>query len=191
VVLPETPRRFSVDEYLLIDRQADRKSEFLDGLIFAMEGASVAHNLIAANLTAALHRKLAGTPCRVFQSDLRVKVADSGLYAYPDIVVACEPLVTTDSHDDTIENPVALVEILSSGAEPYDRGEKFVRYQRISSLRHYLLVAQERIKCDHYARVDRGWLLCSYEERDDSVRLEGLGLDLPLADVYANVKVAT
>lgn len=191
MVLPATPRQFSVDEYLLIDRQADRKSEFLDGQIFAMAGASIAHNLIATNLTSALHRQLADGPCRVFQSDQRVRVADSGLYTYPDVVVACEPLVTTDYHEDTIENPLVLIEILSSSTEPYDRGEKFVRYQRIPSLSHYLLVAQDRVKCDHYARVERGWLLRSYDERDGTVRLEDLGLDLPLADVYANVKAGS
>lgn len=192
MVLPATPRRFSVDEYLLLDRQADRKSEFLDGLIYEKAGASIAHNLIATNVTAALHQQLADRPCRVFQSDLRVKVADSGLYTYPDIVVACEPLVTTDSHEDTIENPAVVIEILSSSTEPYDRGEKFVRYQRIPSLSHYLLVAQDRVKCDHYARVERGWLLRSYDDnRDGTVLLEDLGLELPLADVYANVKAGS
>lgn len=123
----------------------------------------------------------------MFQSDLRVKVADSGLHAYPDIVVACEPLVTTDALEDTLENPSLLIEILSPSTESYDRGEKLIRYQRLPSLRHYLLVAQDRVKVDHYARVETGWLLQTHETANAVVRLEDLAVSLQLSAIYANV----
>ena len=187
MVLAPTPRQFTEEEYLLVDRRAEERSEYLDGQIFAKTGASIAHNLIATNTTSALHRELDDRSCRVFQSDLRVKLADSGLYAYPNIVVACEPLVTPDALEDTLENPSLSSEILSPSTESYDRGEKLIRYQRLPSLRHYLLVAQDRMKVDHYARVETGRLLQTHETANAVVRLEDLGVILRLSAIYANV----
>jgi len=188
MVLPATPRRFTPQEYLLLERAADTKSEFIDGQIFAMTGASRAHNLIAVNLVACIRAALRGQPCEVYQSDMRVHVGgDEDLYSYPDVVVACEPIRFADDHTDTLQNPVVIVEVLSPSTEAFDRGEKFLRYQRLPSLAHFVLVAQDRRKVEHFARDGRRWSFEVLERDDDALNLTAIGVAVPLREVYERI----
>ena len=133
--------RFTPEEYLALERQAEYRSEFFHGEIFAMAGASREHNLIAGNVSRELGNQLKGRPCETYQSDMRVKVSDTGLYTYPDVVVACGELAFEDDEVDTLLNPTLLIEVLSESTESYDRGKKFGYYRTIQSLAEYLLVA--------------------------------------------------
>ncbi len=187
MILPDTPRRFTVEEYLLIERAAEAKSEYIDGQIFAMTGASRSHNLIAGNASGALRDSLRGGPCEVYQSDMRVEVADTGLYAYPDVTVACPPIDWSDDRTDMLRNPVLIIEVLSPSTAGYDRGEKFLRYQRLPSLMHYLLVEQSICRVEHFRRHEQGWLLESHEDLDDRIVLDALDVRLDLRTVYERV----
>jgi len=126
-------------EYLELERAAERKSEYLDGRIRAMTGASRAHNLIALNIGAELRTQLRGRSCEAYVADMRVKVSSTGLYTYPDVVVACEPIQLEDAYLDTLLNPTVIVEVLSPSTEAYDRGDKLAQYRRLESLRECLL----------------------------------------------------
>ena len=126
--------RLSEAEYLAIERAAVFRSEFYDGEMFAMAGGSPTHSLIAGNLIRALGNRLQGGGCLTFNSDLRVKIEDSGLYTYPDVSVVCGELRFADAEEDTLVNPTLLAEVLSDTTEAYDRGEKFGHYRRIASL---------------------------------------------------------
>jgi Uma2 family endonuclease len=187
MTLPNTPRSFSVDEYLMLERASREKSEYLDGAIYAMTGASRDHNHIVLNIAATLRGALRGSPCETFSNDLRVKVADSGLYTYPDVLVACPPISWDREHMDMLENPSVLVEVLSPSTELYDRNEKWARYQQLPSLQHYLLVAQNRVQIDHYSRDPRGWRIETLSKLDDVVQLQAIGAELSLSDVYERV----
>jgi Uma2 family endonuclease len=187
MALPATLRSFTEEEYLLLERAADTKSEFLDGQIIAMTGASLAHNVIVMNLGARLHRALEGRPCDVFTSDMRVQVAGGGLYAYPDVVVACEPIILADEHQDTLANPVLIAEVLSPSTAAYDRGVKFQRYQRLGSLRHFLLLAQDEVRVEQFARQDEGWLLRTYTNPSDRLELADLDVALSVGELYVRV----
>ena len=180
--------RLSPEEYLAAERLAPVKSEYVNGEVFAMAGASVQHVLIAANLVGELRAQLKGRDCRVFSADLRVKVSDSGLYTYPDVAVVCGPLVFDDDRQDTLLNPMVLIEVLSESTKDYDRGGKFELYRALDSLREYVLVAQDRPHVEHFLLQDDGrWLFEETNQPDASVALPSIGCVLALREVYDKV----
>ncbi|HEX7956720.1 MAG TPA: Uma2 family endonuclease, partial [Pyrinomonadaceae bacterium] len=113
------------DEYLAVERGSEVKSEYLAGEVFAMVGASRRHNLIASNIIRVLGNQLLERPCNVYPSDMRVKVGAIGKYTYPDVTVACAEEMFDDAEQDTLLNPLVIVEVLSESTEAYDRGKKF------------------------------------------------------------------
>src|SRR5438067_352701 len=131
----------SAEEYLELEETADYKSEYFDGEVFAMAGGTPEHNLIAANLIGELRNQLEETPCRVYPSDQRVKIPDTGLYTYPDVTVVCADPQFEEPDRRAMLNPTLIVEVLSETTEAYDRGDKFAHYRRLSSLREYVMVA--------------------------------------------------
>ncbi|MDQ2693829.1 MAG: Uma2 family endonuclease [Pseudomonadota bacterium] len=183
-------RRFTPAEYLLIERHADCKSEYLAGDIYAMGGASEAHNLIVLNAAAELRRQLKGRACKVYASDMRVKAGDPALYAYPDVVALCGPARFDDALKDTLVNPTLIIEVLSPSTASYDRGEKFGRYRQIDSLTEYLLIAQDRPLVEHYVRqANSQWLLAEHRGLQETVRLPSIDGELALAEIYDKVEL--
>lgn len=176
-------------EYLVRERAAMYRSEYIDGRMVLMTGGSFAHVRISGNITAALRDTLRGGPCVPLQSDMRVRVAEGTFYTYPDVVVACEPVDLEDSHEDTLLDPVVLVEVLSPSTARYDRGEKRRRYQGIASLHHYLVVEQDRPLVEHYRRDGdgSGWSVEVVEGLAGSAELDAIGVTLGLDQVYEGV----
>jgi Uma2 family endonuclease len=150
------PRRrlLSEKEYLLIERQAQQKSEFHRGEMFAMAGASREHNVIAHNLSRHLGNLLGGRGCDVYQSDMKVRIAATGRFTYPDVVVACSPRQFADDQKDVLLNPTLVAEVLSESTSDYDRGEKASDYRSLNSLCDFVLIAQDQpvIRTIHPAR---------------------------------------
>jgi Uma2 family endonuclease len=183
-------QKLTVSEYLVAERQAERKSEFFDGEVFLMAGASRAHNRINANLVGELFARLKGTECRAFSNDQRVLVEAIGLYTYPDVVIFCGPGTYDAADEDTLTNPVALIEVLSPSTERYDRGAKFRRYQQIPSLIEYVTVAQDEPVCERYVRqADGSWALVSFVGLTDILAFTSVEARIPLSDIYAGVVV--
>lgn len=179
--------RISPEDYLALERRSETRSEYLDGEIFAMTGASERHILLAGNLYTAFRTQLRHRGCRSYFSDMRVKVSATGLYTYPDVVVVCEKPQFEDAEVDTLLNPKVIVEILSKSTEDYDRGTKFVHYRTLPSLAEYLLVAQDRVHVEHYRHQSEGWLLTETDRREDVIDLPSVGARLALADIYDEV----
>ena len=177
------------EQYLVLERQADHKSEYINGRIFAMAGASRAHNLIAGNIFGELRAQLRGRPCEAYISDMRVKVSQTGLYSYPDVAVACGELQFEDVHGDTLLNPLVIVEVLSESTEAYDRGGKFAHFRRLPSLTDYLLVAQDKMCVEQYVRQGEQWLLTELSDAKGAVQLESIGCKLSLEEIYARVEL--
>lgn len=178
---------YSPEEYIALERAAQYKSEYLAGQIFAMAGASEDHNAIAANILWNLRNQFQGRDCRVYMSDMRVRVAPNGLYTYPDVAAVCGPREFADDARDTLLNPTVIFEVLSPSTEAYDRGEKFAQYWRLASLIDYVLVAQDRVRVEHFARQGDGWFVSATGSLDEILRLESICAELPLATVYENV----
>jgi Uma2 family endonuclease len=191
-------RLFSEDEYLWIERQAEERSQYLDGVIYAMAGESPAHGDISANVLGSLVVQLKGTPCRARSKDTKVRSGPlgpqsgrltAGLYSYPDVLVICGEPEYFDAHRDVVLNPTAIVEVLSETTEGFDRGEKFVRLREWNpSLRDYILISQDRPRLEHYRRQPDGqWLMQDYTGLEAVVVIESIGCTLKLADVYDRV----
>lgn len=181
---------FTPEEYLALERQAEVRSEYFDGEIFAMAGGSQAHSLLASNLIRLLGNALEARPCRVYTSDMRVKVEATGLYTYPDVPVVCGKPQVEDSHGDTLLNPVLLIEVLSPSTERYDRRVKFDHYRKIPSLMEYVLVSQDEMRVERYRRQDNGeWAWQAAIGPDASILLSSIDVSLKLSDIFAKVEL--
>jgi Uma2 family endonuclease len=183
--LPRQKAMLTPDQYLAVERQAEYRSEYFRGEMFAMAGGTREHSLIKSNLVASLNVLLKGNPCTVYDSDLRVLIAATGLYTYPDASVACEPLKYADDRRDTYLNPTLISEVLSEGSEAYDRGKKFDHYRTIDSLREYLIISQDCPKVERFARnSDNTWTLTVKSGLNEALDLISIKGKLSLADLY-------
>ena len=184
---PARKTRLASEEYLAIERAAEFKSEFYDGVMYAMSGASYEHNLINVNLLANLHNQLRGGPCRALVNDLRTSLTQ-GNYAYPDIVVVCGKPEFIDDQFDTITNPRVIIEVLSPSTQKWDRGGKFAHYQRIATLQHYILVGQDGPAVERRDRqADDSWLTTGISWPDGILTLGSIGTAVPLSEIYLDV----
>jgi Uma2 family endonuclease len=181
------PNRLSVREYLRLERQAETKSEYLDGEMVAMTGASLRHNGIITNVVRELSGQLRDRPCQVFPNDLRVRIPSANLYVYPDSTVVCGEPRLEDSFADTLLNPTLIVEVLSPTTEAYDRGKKCRWYQSLDSLSELLLISQDVPVVEQYLRQGDGWFLRTVEGLDAVLPLPSIQAELALAEVYHKV----
>ena len=176
------------EQYLEIDRQAERKSEYYRGAMFAMAGASWAHNLIVANLLGELGRQLRGGPCTPCPSDMRVRVSSTGLYAYPDALIVCGSPQFLDQDHNTLLNPTVIFEVLSPSTESYDRGTKAQLYRSLESLREHVLISSLHMSVEVFTRQSANrWLLVPATQPDDVLEIESAACRLKLADIYEKV----
>lgn len=180
---------YTLAEYLELDRTSEERFEYWDGEIFAMSGASPTHDQILLNSIISLSAQLAGRPCRLCSSNVRVKVPTAPPYRYPDLSALCgEPQFEEIGGIDALTNPTLLIEILSPSTEAYDRGDKFSRYQSIPSFREYWLVAQHRPHVTQLVRQDDGaWLHREFNSLDDVLKSTSLDCQLALHDLYQGV----
>jgi Uma2 family endonuclease len=155
VTVPVRLHRYSFRDYLAVEEDSGVKHEFLDGEIYAMAGGTMLHAALSASVLASLHAQLAG-PCRVYGSDLRIRVAATGLASYPDVTVVCGPAEADPENKDTVTNPTLVVEVLSPSTIDYDLGEKFEHYRQISSLRTVVYVWQDQRRIEVRTRDDDG-----------------------------------
>lgn len=190
--MPTHPKSLlTPEQYLEIERKAEYKSEYLAGEMFAMSGASRAHNYLTLDLAVILHPQVQQRGCRIFTGDIRIQVAHTGLCTYPDVIVVCggEPQFA-GAHVDTLLNPAFVAEALSPSTEAYDRGRKFEHYLTIESLGEYLLIAQDRSSVDLYRRgPDTTWSLLSSDSAQDTLELQSIRCRVPMAELYRQVDV--
>jgi Uma2 family endonuclease len=186
-----TPARFTVTEYLQLEAGAKVRHEFRDGEIVAMAGGSPEHSLIIANIIRELGNRLKGKPCRVYDSNLRVRIPRTPLYTYPDVSVICgeTQVDPQDPGRTTATNPRLIVEVLSNSTEADDRGEKFRRYLSLESLEEYVLVSQVRARVETFTRQgDGSWRFATAAELESRAVFSSLQVELPLSEIYAGVQ---
>jgi Uma2 family endonuclease len=184
--------RITFEEYLRLDRQSETKSEFASGEILAMAGASYAHNLIVGATVYLLAAALEVTPCRTVSSDQRLRVPECDRAYYPDVMVVCDEPQFVDGEKDTLLNPTVIVEVLSESTEKKDRTEKLDCYSTISSLKAYLLVAQDRPRVERYTPDEDGtWRLLVANSLEGSLEIPALNCALDLRRVYSNIAFPT
>ena len=180
---------YTPQEYLTLERGSQQKNEYLNGDIFAMGGASERHNIIVGNVLASIHGQLRGRPCKVYSSDMRVKIDATGLYTYPDVVALCGEAQFDDEQQDTLLNPGVIIEVLSRSTEGYDRGEKFAHYRRVDTLKEYVLISQERRRVEWYVRQpDNQWLMSEAYQIQESLLLPSIICTLLITDIYDRIE---
>ena len=178
---------FTESEYLELERNADFKSEYYNGEIFAMAGATLIHNKIVSNLIFLFNQFLKDKPCDVYPSDLRLQVEKSGLYTYPDITIVCGKTELLDNKFDTLKNPTVLIEVLSDSTEKYDRGQKFSFYREIPSLKEYILVSSKTMKIEKFKRLEDGNYLYIESNEHQPFPIDSIDMNLNLEDVYNKI----
>lgn len=184
--------RLSSDEYLLIERAAELRSEYFDGVMFLKAGGSSVHNQILGNLTGEFGIALKKRPCLVMPADARVRVGKGILYCYPDLVIACEPREYAAEDKDTLVNPTLLVEVLSPSTELSDRATKAMHYRGIASLQAYVFVSQSEPHVEIYHRNAAGeWVVTDVDGLDAACQFDGLAgaaISIPMAEIYDKVE---
>jgi Uma2 family endonuclease len=182
---------FSPEEYLALERAAEYKSEYLDGQIFAMAGASEAHMQITLNIGTVLNTLFDDRSCWVYIESMKIQVQASGLYAYPDVSAVCGERQFLDEHRDTLLNPTVIFEVLSPSTQDYDRRKKFMRYRALESLRDYVLVSQSDVRVEYFSRQGDNWVPHEIRNLDDSLYLPSIEATLTLRSIYRKVEFAS
>lgn len=182
---------FSVADYLGFERHALERHEYLDGIVYAMAGESRSHSRICFNLYGTTYGQLRGKRCSGFSPNMKVRTGEAGLFSYPDFIIVCGEPLSHDEKDDVVTNPTVIFEVLSRSTESYDRGEKFLRYTNyIQTLQDYVLIAQDRPRIEHYSRAS-GWAKTEIEGLDAILKLESVGCEIALADLYDLVEFSS
>ncbi len=175
------PKPWTVEDFLAWEARQIERHELVDGVVVAMGGGTLAHATIRDNVTGLLRAALRGTPCRAFSETVKIVTAIQS--TYPDIVVTCAPVTLTD---DRVPEPRVIVEVLSRSTADRDRGAKWVGYQELPSLAHYVLIAQDERRIDCFTRTGEGWLLTVIRAPDADLSLSAIAVRLPLDAIYAD-----
>ncbi len=179
----------SPEEYLNIERKATYRSEYVNGEMFAMAGATRQHNRISSNLVSEINQHIKSRDCNVYSSDLRVHVPSTGYFTYPDIVITCGKEAFTDAHNDILVNPLVIIEILSDSTASIDRGKKFEQYRELTSFVEYLLIEQRTPHIEQYILHDsQEWRYRDIHEIDGQVTIQAINCPLLLRDIYHKVE---
>jgi Uma2 family endonuclease len=191
-MLADPQKVFSTEEYLHLENSTEWKSEFFNGQIYAMAGASPNHVRLSGNAYHTLRTQLVGSSCEAFNSDRRVQISETSAYVYPDVTVACPPVQFSEHDPNALTNPTVLIEVLSPSTEAHGRGDKWAHYQRFTSLCDYVLVAQDQMRLEHYQRQEDGsWRYSVAEGEDAFLPLDSIGCQFRVSEVYERVELAS
>jgi Uma2 family endonuclease len=178
---------YTPQEYLRLEREANYKSEYFKGEIFAMAGASFNNNIVNENCSVLIGSFLRKKPCQSFSRDMKLHIPANTLYTYPDLMVVCGDKKFVDGEKDIIMNPVIIIEILSKTTEAYDRGDKFALYRSIPSLREYVMISSTSLRAEVMRRESELglWFLASEADTlEGSIEIKSIELELSLSDIY-------
>ena len=175
----------SIEQYLQWEEQQEEKHEYVNGMIYAMAGATENHVSITANFTAIILSHLRGNQCKVLSSDMKVNIAVKNIYYYPDILVTCDERDRQSKKHKSY--PCVIIEVLSNSTEAKDRGVKFANYQTIETLQEYVLVNQQEQRIEVFRRTDRKfWLLQTYTA-GELIELQSINLQISIDAIYEDI----
>lgn len=185
--------KYSLEEYLEMDRQSEARLEYWEGEIFDMSGVQEEHAEIETNLIAYLKHRLVPRGCRIFPANMRIKVPSLLPYRYGDTsALGGQAQFEKISSVDVLTNPALIIEVLSESTEGYDRGDKFSHYKSIPSFCEYLLIAQYRPHVTHYVKQDDdSWNQREYNDLIEVVRLVSVACEITLQEIYEQVTFPT
>jgi Uma2 family endonuclease len=188
--LAESRLRYTVEEYLELERQSEERHEYLDGQIYEMAGESLAHSRICINLARELSTQLKGKLCEALSANMKVQVQSRSMYVYPALTIVCGEPIFHDQKRDVLTNPRVIFEVLSPSTERYDRGEKFRRYNsQLETLTDYVLISQQLSCVEHFTRQpdNNHWLYSALTEATDTLHIASIDCHLQLSEIYDRV----
>ncbi len=181
---------YTPEEYLELEIASPNRNEYHNGEIISMTGGTPTHNEIIGALTVILRLALKGQPLQVFVTDQRLWIPEPQVYTYPDVMVVPRPILLQEGRKDTVTQPIFIAEILSTSTKNRDRSEKFADYRTIPSFQEYLLVDQAKPHVEQYIKQGTNqWLFTEYDNLEDHFLLSSLGVEVNLADLYADVEL--
>lgn len=183
--------RYTFEEYLALEEASNIKHEFLRGEIYAMAGGTPEHAALGVAVSAALLTQLRGGKCRVYSSDLRLRVLATGLATYPDVTVVCGPSERDPANRATVLNPRVVIEVLSPSTEDYDRGEKLDHYKQIPSLAAVVLVDYGKRRIESHQRATDGTWRSLVAEDGATLPIEAVGAQLEVDAIYDDAEEPT
>jgi len=179
----------SPEDYLHAERLAETKSDYLNGIMVGMAGATYRHNVIAGNVFWRIRSAFQNRPCIVFGSDMKVRVEKANVFRYPDVSALCGPINFYCDEQDIYSNPQFICEVLSPSTCRTDRNEKFAEYRFIDTFTEYLIIEQDKMEVDLHRKGDNGiWTAQTYTEIQDQIELESIGVNLTLAEIYEKIE---
>ena len=180
---------YTPEEYLELEEKSEFRKEYIDGKIKPMTGGTPNHNDIAGNFYTFLKLALRGKGYKVFMTDLRLWIPQYNVYTYPDIMVIKGKPVLQDNRNDTVTNPLLIVEVLSKSTKNYDQGDKFDYYRSITGFAEYILLDQYSYYVKQFAKADDGrWWLSEYQDKDNSLNFASLDFEIKLSDIYEEIE---
>jgi Uma2 family endonuclease len=187
-VFGQSPKKSSVDDYLTSERQSAVRHEFREGRVIARSGSNRWHNIVAANTAIALGSRMHGNKTEIYISNMRVKLKNS-FVCYPDVIVVSGEPAFADQNFDLLLNPTVIVEIFSNDTNSSDKTSKLESYLAMESVKEVVLLKEEEMRVEHYARQNaKQWIYRIYNERDDVISLDSLNCKISVAEVYASVR---
>jgi Uma2 family endonuclease len=186
--LPQTDKKYSVEEFQKMERRSAGKNEFFDGKILPSAGSNRATNLIATNATIAIGSRLQGQKCEIYVNNMRVRLSPKHI-CYPNVVIVNGVPSFTDNGFDTLVNPTVAFEIYSKSTSFQDKTEKLECYLALDSIREYLLIKEDEMRVEHYAKQNpKQWVYRIYDTRDDVISIDSVNCKISLAELYAQIK---
>lgn len=187
-VLNQTEKNSAAEDYLKAERRNITRNEFNNGQILAKSASNRWHNLIASNATIAVGSRLHNHKCEIYTGNMRVQL-NRNRVCYPDLTIVNGEPNFTDSNFDVLLNPSIIVEIFSNSVNSFDKMEKLESYLAMDSIRECLLVKEDEMRVEHYARQNaKQWIYKIYNERDDVIAIESINCKVSLAEIYAQIK---
>lgn len=183
--------RISVEDYLQVEKESGIRHEYYNGWILAMAGGTLEHDIIGTNVRGHLFSQLCGKNCNVFSADLKIFIESANANVYSDGMVICGQPISPTGNKDRVVNPVWVLEVLSEGTEQNDRGDKFARYQTLSSFREYVLISQKELAVEVFFKQENGfWQYSRYTNEDELIRFHSIGCELRISDIYEGISFA-
>ena len=192
-MLAEKLNTVSIEEYIAIEKANDTKYEYHDGSIYAMAGGTLNHALICGNIFGEMRTSLRtkGKKCTTINSEAKLRIEVKNSYVYPDAMVVCGNIETSDRKPDAVTNPTLIVKVLSKSTAAYDRGDKFYLYRQIESLQEYVLIEQEKAEIEVYTKKGNLWQLTRFSGMDADLILSSLDIEIKLSEIYEDVVFTT
>lgn len=178
-------KKMSVEEYFAFEETSDIRHEYYDGQIIPMPGTTNYHNFICLNIALALRILLKGNSCKVCMENVKVKITEKKDYTYPDIVVTCDERDFEKTY--LLEYPSVIFEVSSPSTKVYDKTDKFIRFRKIPSLKHYIVVNSEKVDIEVFSKEKEEWTSEHFSDMKAELKLPVLNIELNISDIYEGV----